>query len=683
VDHMSSGGLTNRAGRWGLAALVAIVFLATVLRIGWPRLTEFKFSEARLVALALELTREGRVPLVGVPSSAGFDHSPISVYLYVPAFLLTANPILATIYGGLVGVAAVALAWRFGRRWPGGGVLAAAVAALLLTASPWAVAFSRKIWQVAFVPLLSLGFVGLSISALVPTEAQRTQPSQPANRARSEQPKRISWMLVAALIVLAVLIQVHPSAIALVPALALWLVVFRRRVQLASLVVGAGLAALTGIPFLLHQLQSGWPVLAALGDLQAARWDTSAWTLTWEAITGRGVYVLAGESQSALGALRQVTTGFNLVGGLAIGMGTLLVWRVLRQWQSAEAGLAQEARVDLVLISWLVAPVLFNLRYSLPLHLHFFALVLPAAYLVIGRGIQWIADGWRPTSRGRLLSGSLVLLVVLISGTQIAALALLGRFVDSHSTAGGFGTPLGDYLKIATQLADAATEAGAAEALVVAEGDSPVVDEIPAVYSVLLTDRIPHRFVDGRTAAVFPSAPAVALLVPPAGPAAEWYDSWPMRDLGDGHELVFLDGTWPTAGLWPVSGPRLFETGIEIQSYDWWSEQAASAAVGRLWLQWQVLWLSPEDTHFSVRVLEETGQLWGQADATGYPTAYRRKGDRVMSQFDIMSTDSGGGPVQAQASLYYYPQVISVPVVNEAGQPVDDRVVLGPVELEQ
>ena len=110
----------STAGRRELLLLASVLLLATVLRVAWPSLTEFKFSEARLGALALELTQRGRLPLVGVPSSAGFDHSPISVYLYAPSFLAGANPIPATIYGGLVNVAAVALCWWLARRWPGG-----------------------------------------------------------------------------------------------------------------------------------------------------------------------------------------------------------------------------------------------------------------------------------------------------------------------------------------------------------------------------------------------------------------------------------------------------------------------------------------------------------------------------------------------------------------------------------
>ena len=51
-----------RNDRRELWLLVAILAVATVLRVGWPTLTEFKFSEARLQALALELTRGGIFP---------------------------------------------------------------------------------------------------------------------------------------------------------------------------------------------------------------------------------------------------------------------------------------------------------------------------------------------------------------------------------------------------------------------------------------------------------------------------------------------------------------------------------------------------------------------------------------------------------------------------------------------
>ena len=306
----------DRPSRQELLLLAGVLLLATILRVAWPTLTEFKFSEARLEALALELTREGRLPLIGVPSSAGFDHSPVSVYLYLPAFLFTSDPIPATVYGGLAGVAAVALCWWLARKWSGGGRWAALVAALLFSTSPWAVAFSRKIWQVAFVPLLTLFFIGFVVSALV------------AGR---------KWSMAWALVALAVLVQVHPSAVSLLIALALWLIIFRRQVELGPLVVGGVLGLLTAVPFLLHQVQQGWPVLAALKALPPAVYDLGAVRLAWEAVTGRGIHALAGDAYPLLELVPQLGWFLNLVGWLAIVSALGLAWRTLRDWRSPDS----------------------------------------------------------------------------------------------------------------------------------------------------------------------------------------------------------------------------------------------------------------------------------------------------------------------------------------------------------
>ena len=249
--------------------LVAVLFLATTLRIGWPTLTEFKFDEARLSALALELTQEGRLPLAGLPSSAGFSHSPINVYLFAPAFLFGSSPLPPTIYSGLLGVLAVALCWWLARRWAGSGTWGPWVTALLLATSPWLVVFNRKVWQIALVPVLTLVFVGFVISALV--EGRR-------------------WHLAWALVAYALLVQVHPSAISLALALVLWFVVFRRQVCAGPLALGIVLGMATTIPFLIYQVQEGWPLLAALQAMPEAVTDLEAVRLAAKAITGSDIH---------------------------------------------------------------------------------------------------------------------------------------------------------------------------------------------------------------------------------------------------------------------------------------------------------------------------------------------------------------------------------------------------------
>jgi hypothetical protein len=625
-----------------ISLLVFILLLAALLRTGWPRLSEFKFSEARLEALALEVTREGRLPLIGVPSSGGFDHSPLSVYLYLPAFIATTNPILATVYGGLVGVAAVVLCWWAGRRWPGGSPWAAGSSALLLAASPWAVAFSRKIWQITFVPLLALAFVALLVSACVGMGGV------------SEEEGRHPWNLAWALAIYAVLLQVHPSAISLAPALLLWLGLFWRRLRLRPLLVGAGFGALTALPFLIHQLQDGWPLLQALRQLPGSVWDLTSLHLAWEAITGRGIQVLAGEAQPSLRLVPQLSHSFELVGWLTLGSALVLGYRLTRSWRSASADLRRATRVDLVLLSWLAIPVLFNLQHSLELHLHFFALILPAAFLVIGRAIAAVLDHLGPTLAARYLRLGSMAVVSLIAAAQLFTLVAA---------------------------ADRAVEvAASSQVLIVSRGDSPIVDQTPAIFDVLLRDRVNYRFVDGQTAALFPAQPSLALMAPGAGMAASWYADWPdeviASDYPEVYRLVSLDGAWPTTGLNEIRGPRLFQCGVELQAYGW-REGSSSGVGGQLWLLWQVLWHSPDDTHFSARILDSSEQEWGRQDGPGYPADQRQKGDRVVSLFDIRLVGAAGSaPSWAWIALYTVPEITPVLVIDQAGNPIDDSVLV-------
>lgn len=217
--------------------------------------------------------------------------------------------------------------------------------------------------------------------------------------------------------------------------------------------------------------------------------------------------------------------------------------------------------------------------------------------------------------------------------------------------------------------------------LVVGQGESIVVDAVPAIFDVLLRDKVGYRFVDGQSAAIFPPHRSLVLLTPKPGEASRWYTAWPTKwlvhDLGDGFRVVALDGSWPQEGFDAVAGPRTFQTGIELQGYAW---EPDGEDRGQFWLLWQVLWSDPEDTHFSVHLLDKMTLFWGQRDSVGFPTEYRRKGDRVVSLFDITRENPAVfTPVWARAVLYLYPQVVNIPLIDEAGNQIGDAVEMGPL----
>jgi hypothetical protein len=216
----------------------------------------------------------------------------------------------------------------------------------------------------------------------------------------------------------------------------------------------------------------------------------------------------------------------------------------------------------------------------------------------------------------------------------------------------------------------------------------------------LLRGRIDYRFVNGDSAALFPDHRALVLLTPQAGQMATWYSDFaPVKTVraADGYRLVRLDGSWPGARFEPVAGPRLFQNGVEIQGYLFAGGQASAYTGGqapafageqgaateplRVWLLWQVLWRTPEDNHFYVQLLDAGSQVLGQKDAPGYPNAYRRPGDRIVSQFDIKNQQGDTvEPIWLRAGLYVYPAVKAISIVDSSGNPIGDVVLMGPLD---
>ena len=230
--------------RWvELLLLGAILLLAGTLRMAAPGLTEFKADEARLLSLAYDMA-EGELALRGISSSVGVPNFPASVWLYALPVSIWPHPYAATIFTGLLSTLAVALTyWLVRRYW---GITAALAATLLYAVSPWAIIFSRKIWAQNLLPLFVLAWVIGAALALV------------------EKRPRFIWLH---LVALALAVQIHLAAVALVPATILLLIIFRRNVRWRDVLIGAGLALLSVLPFAIYLWGSQDPgqILAGAG----------------------------------------------------------------------------------------------------------------------------------------------------------------------------------------------------------------------------------------------------------------------------------------------------------------------------------------------------------------------------------------------------------------------------------
>jgi 4-amino-4-deoxy-L-arabinose transferase-like glycosyltransferase len=630
-------------GRTELLWLVIIVAMGGLLRLGWPGVTEFKADEARLLSLALDLVEGVRFPLRGIDSSAGVPNPGMSVWIYSLPLLAWKHVISATLFTGLLNTLAIIGCWWFARRY--WGALAGLAASLMFAASPWAIFYSRKIWAQNLLPFFVVVWIISAGLALV-----------------ERRPRAILVHLVS----LAVLVQIHFSAVALVPASILFMILFRRRLRWRMVLIGSGLAVLTLAPFLVYLVRDGPGLGGLFSAMQGSetRTDLGGWRYTWLISTGQEIHSLAGAE-----AYEEYLTRVPDIGSLQtvwgamvlIGLGWL-AWRAVRRKgePAAEAGV-------LVLI-WGLAPSLVFLRHSFPLFPHYFISTFPAQY--IAAGVAVTALGSRVRWMGWVLLGA-------SSAAQVGVWVALLVFLNTHGTPGGFGIPLRAQLEAVDMAEKVMVEEGAGEILVTGSGEDPSVNENAAVHAVLLRS-VPHRFVDVDRSAVFPAGQAVALMYPASGALAELYQAASSRiesvALREGEGEIVILALPPgdrSSAAFSFPAPSHLANGVTLLGYDLPVELKDT-------ILWQIHWRTGApvdvDYHFFNHLIANDGQRVSQADAPAFSARQWKPGDEVISRFALPKPAGLVGPLTMRTGMYIYPAVENVPVLDVAGNPCADAV---------
>ena len=129
---------------WLIAALL-ITVLAGLLRLYNISYMEFKHDEAANSYLAARFIYNGLFPKTGIMSSVNILNPPFFIYLLTIPFAVSRNPVIAAVFIALLNTAAVFFCFIFCRRFFNQRI--GLIASLLLAVNPWAVMFSRKIWN--------------------------------------------------------------------------------------------------------------------------------------------------------------------------------------------------------------------------------------------------------------------------------------------------------------------------------------------------------------------------------------------------------------------------------------------------------------------------------------------------------------------------------------------------------
>ena len=687
-------GRTGIGRAWGSrAALLGIVALGLLLRIGWPTLAEFKRDEATVVRRALAIAYEGDLPATGVDTSRGMANLPLTLYLLALPLRLWRDPLAAVLFTGLLNGLAAWACYGLGRAYFGRSV--GLLAAFLFAVSPWAVVYGRKIWS-QNLPLVTLGFFAALLATFV-----RGKP----------------WALVGAFVGLAALIGLHLGGLAFIPILAIAVLLYRKQVTRWPFLVGLALFLLALSPYVVHDALHGWSNLRDLTRYAGGEGRLTADALRYAFfLTGSaGIHGLAG------GLYPEYLAGLPNLWGLNYLMMGLLVLALLYALVQVVRGPQERRRPLLLLLLWFAVPVALQSRPTAPVQPFYFILLYPVQFLLIAvllvDALVWLStlrlrrhSLWprRRGVAGRSHSSysfliysfsSLAVALLVWGGWQVAVIGRLLLFTGRYPTTGGYGIPL-KYTRAAAQ--EALRLASPSEIVVLSAAVNPATDETPAVFEALLFGHA-HRFADGRLALPVPDAPETVYLAGPVQDGASDLSPVLERLAGLGNvrpgPLVRLPDGWAyrlfyrsgpdredvLAGLTRFPEALRFANGTAFLGYQMDQTVSVGSAL-EVWLAWWVASPPPPGMsyHFFAHLLDEEGGLRSQHDGAGFPTASWRAGDLVLSRFSVpVPEDLSPGRYAVWAGLYSYPDVVNVPVLDVAGNPAADRVALGDVAVEE
>ena len=667
---MRNSGNRPRWGGWLLLILLALG-VAAYLRFAALAYSEIGPDQSILTLIAMRFVNGGPLPLAANKSSAGIMNPPLIVYLLaLPLRLrpLLSSPILfqaALSWGGVA-----LLAWGsqrlFGRR-------VAALAALLFAVNPWAVHYSRFLWNPNPIPFFATLLLLALFFFLRPMPAQSAPP-----------PSRNAWLSLA-LLCLAAITQLHLSGLVLLPTVGLILLLYWRqwpapswRGRLWPLLLGLGLALLLYLPFLRFEQAVGFGDLQAVfdalvggrsgvtGAVAAAETNTASLALVLELADGAAVWGAQSVWPAALpdGFFLTTLLRWLFVASLAWAAG-MIAWDARRRQPLSPRQLARGG-----LLLWVLLPVLFYLRHTVYLQNYYFLYIFPAPFLLVALMVDdWLAAlarrNWPTMARQGVMAGVLAVVLAIAAWQFLinqTGLRLLQR--------GEIGPPqtAAQVTAAISVTSDLLARYPTCDLTILSAGGAAESSPLGLVEAFVYPRRA--RLLETGRGFVMPASCTLYLVTAPDPLAQAWLDTQatPLAPTipatnGDWH-FYYVGGE--NAG---ISSPlAAWQNGLQLVQTEVTGAPAANATI-QIDLTWLVTETPPPDIHYHFfnHFLDGSGALVTQDDAPAIQTQYWRLGDRLVTRFHLqLPSELPPGPYDIRTGLYIWPDLTRIPLVDSA-----------------
>ncbi|MGA2663365.1 MAG: glycosyltransferase family 39 protein [Nitrososphaerales archaeon] len=420
-------------------SFLLIVLVAAYFRLASLNLAEFKSDEAGTAIVLKALVQQGKIPLLGPALSTGGNAGPIYYYILAIPFLVSTNPVAASAFVACLNIVGVAFTFKFAREFFNERI--ALMATALTAVSPFAILFSRKIWN----PDLIFPFTVILFYCLY-TFVIKGKPKY----------------LVPIFAIYAVILQIHPITMFLAPVILLFLWRFRSQIRWKYLLAGIALFLIIFTPFIYGEVTGGFgeagSFASTLKDFSFDSVNPSVIGLLSADTSGTGFdYILGSSAPSFFSSIFNIND-FFVVENLCLYLGFALV--LVR---AARNPFGENAKYS-ILLAWVAIPTVillfFNPTYGL--YTHHLVMFFPANFLMVAALFDHAMDrrgnavrihrrlpSWPKIAR---ISAVLILASILLA--QIAfGVGFLGFLNSQGGTAGDYGVGVQYKMDVAGYIA--------------------------------------------------------------------------------------------------------------------------------------------------------------------------------------------------------------------------------------
>jgi hypothetical protein len=419
--------------------IVWISFLLIVLVAAYFRLASLNLAESGTSIVLKALVQQGKVPFVGPALSTGGNAGPIYYYILAIPFLISTNPIVASAFVACLNIVGVAFTFKFAREFFNERI--AIIATALAAVSPFAILFSRKIWN----PDLIFPFTVILFYCLY-TFVIKGKPKY----------------LVPIFVLYAIILQIHPITLFLAPVILLFLWKFRSQIHWKYLLAGIALFLIIFAPFIYGEMTSSFgeasSFASTLKDFSFDNVNPSVIGLLSADTSGTGFDYILGSSASSFFSSIFNMNNYFVVENICLYLGFALV--LVR---AARNPFGENVKYSM-LLAWIATPTLillfFNPTYGL--YTHELVMFFPANFLMVAvlfdfavtrRKKMGVSGRRRPDWPKVARVASAVILVSILLAQVTFGLGFLAFLNSQGGTAGDYGVGVQYKIDVAAYIA--------------------------------------------------------------------------------------------------------------------------------------------------------------------------------------------------------------------------------------